>query len=205
MKMIWLLASFLMASCATAGSSPPAPESNPAVTNQMALKTATNEIQRRRFVLPIGYEAEVIDGSYKAEVGPETPLFNVTFFAGRKDNRIQLYLVTIDKITGEVDFVGNELSTEDSNLSETPFAVTAEAALRTATNEIRKRALVLPPGYKTRVVKSIIFPKVGHDRPVFFVKFVRGAKGLKQFYQVAVNRNSGNIEFVLDFRAGTMD
>ena len=173
------------------------------VSEQTAKQTATNELRRQGLVLPVGYEAEVAKSLYKPEVGPATPLFAVTFFGGRVGHRIQLYLVTIDRRDGEVDFVSNSLTAVEAT---SPSSSLSAMALRTATSEIRRRRLPLPDGFRVQFAQSVVSPKLGPNKKVVFVIFVNSqARHAKRLYQVAVNRSKGDVEFVFDFLAGTLD
>ena len=175
----------------------------PIVNEQTAIQTATNELRRRGLVLPVGYEAEVAMTSYKPEIGSATPLFAVTFFAGRAGHRIRMYLVTIDRRDGEVDFVSNSLTAVEATL---PSSSLSSMALRTAASEIRRRRLPFPAGYRVQFAQSVVSFKSGPDKKVIFVTFMKGqAKQAKRLYQVAVNRSTSDVEFVFDFLARTMD
>jgi hypothetical protein len=112
-------------------------------------------------------------------------------------------MVTIDRRNGEVDFVSNHLtSVEATSISRS----LSTASLRIATNEIRRRGLLLPNGHKTELAPSVIFTEGGPDKSVMFVTFLNGREtGAKKLYQVAVNRKTMKIEFVFDFVARTMD
>ena len=199
--LITLVASFAFPIAASASFA--ATRENPIISQQTALRTATNELHRQEFVLPVGYETEVAKSLYEPEVGSATPLFSVTFFAGRVGHRIQLYLVTIDRRNGEVDFVSDSLTTVEATL---PSSSLSAVVLRTAASELRRRRLPLPEGYRTHVAKSIVFSKRGPDKKVWFVTFVNSrAKHAKRLYQIAINRRTGDIEFVFDFPAGTMN
>lgn len=173
------------------------------INEQTAIQTATNELRRQRLVLPLGYEAEVEKSAYEPEVGADTPLFSVNFFAGRSGHRIQLYLVAIDRRNGEVNFVNNWLTTVEAT---SPSSSLSKMALRAATSEIRLRKLPLPDGYRVEFAMSVVSPKRGPDKEVLFVTFVNGpAKHAERLYQVAVNRSKGDVEFIFNLRAGTMD
>jgi hypothetical protein len=173
------------------------------VNKQTALQTATSEVRRRGLVLPVDYKTEVIKSVYEPEIGPASPLFAVTFFGGRAGRRIHLYMVTIDRRNGEVDFVSNHLtSVEATSISRS----LSNAVLRIVTSELRRRGLLLPNGYKTKLAPSVIFTKGRSDKSVVFVTFSNGrGKGARQLYQIAVNRKTMKIEFVFDFVARTMD
>lgn len=179
------------------------------ITKQIALSTAAKEIRRRNFVLPVDYQVEITESSFKSEVGHVTQLYDVTFLAGEKSHRMVIYLVTVNRSTGEVDFVSNLISPVDSTppdyIRGPSFAITKQKAVRIASAEIRRRGLVLPAPYKTRVAKSAITPKVGTEINALFVSFLNEeGTNSQQLYQVAVNQNSGVVEFVFDFLAGTM-
>jgi hypothetical protein len=173
------------------------------VNKQTALETATSEVRRRGLVLPVDYKTEVIKSVYEPEIGSSSPLFAVTFFGGRSGHRIHLYMVTIDRRNGEVDFVSNHLtSVEATSISRS----VSTAVLRIATTEIRGRGLLLPNGYETKLAPSVIFTEGEPDKSVMFGRFLNArGKRAKQLYQVAVNRKTMRIEFVFDFVARTMN
>lgn len=204
---ILVTVAFLLASCGTVPP-PVTRQRDSTITKQMALSTAIDEIRRRKFVLPTDYQTEITESSFRPEVGPVTQQFSVAFLAGERSHRVRIYLVTINRSTGEVDFVYDLIAPVDSTPPEyiqKPFGITKQNAVRLAAIEIRRRGLVLPAPYKTRVAKSIITPKVGPDIHAFFVSFLNGeGTTSRQLYQVAVNQDSGRVEFVFDFLAGTM-
>src|SRR5436853_6202292 len=82
-------------------------QTNSRITKQGALSAATHELRRRQFVLPADYETEVTESSFRPEIGPVRPQFSVTFLAGKRSHRVRIYFVTINRATGEVDFVDN--------------------------------------------------------------------------------------------------
>jgi hypothetical protein len=200
-RLLTLLVSFV------AGIAQPSPllaaRGDRVVDKQTALQTATSEVRRRGLVLPVDYKTEVIKSAYEPEVGSASPLFAVTFFGGRAGHRIHLYMVTVDRRNGEVDYVSNHLTSVEA--TSIPRSLST-AALRIATSEIRRRGLLLPNGYKTELAPSVLFPEKGPDKSVVFVTFLNGrGKGARQLYKVAVNRKTMKIEFVFDFVARTMD
>lgn len=82
-----------------------------------------------------------------------------------------------------------------STLSISP-GVTKETASRAAVGEVRRRKLVLPNDYKTKVEKSFISQEMKPTIPVFTVSFVSEMNGKRtRIYQVAVNRNDGEIQY----------
>jgi hypothetical protein len=183
-------------------------QTNSRITKQGALSAATNELRRRKFVLPMDYETEVAESSFRPEIGPVRPQVSVTFLAGKRSHRIRIYFVTIDRATGEVDFVDNLINPVDSTpppYIRAPSGITKQQAVVSATREIRRRGLALPARYRTRVAKSVFTPKSGPDTHALFVSFFDGKETTsRQLYQVAVNQDAGSIEFVFDFVAGTM-
>lgn len=205
---ILVTVTFFLASCGTV--TPPATrQGGSTITKQMALSTAIDEIRRRKFVLPTDYQTEITESSFRPEVGPVTQQLSVAFLAGERSHRVRIYLVTINRSTGEVDFVYDLISPVDSTppdyIRGPSFRITKQKAVRIATAEIRRRGLVLPAPYKTRVAKSAITPKVGPEINALFVSFLNGeGTTSRQLYQVAVNQDSGSVEFVFDFLAGTM-
>lgn len=184
---------------------------NPGVTREVALQKALNEVHRRNYVLPVGCETEVVELFHTPEIGAAIPFFSVTFQAGHGARRVMLYLVMVNRTTGEIDSVDNFLSIVDSmppslTRNRPALPVTSENAVRAAISEVRKRSLILPAGYRTNVVKSLIAPKVGPNKHVFFVNVMSGeGERSKRLYQVAINRRNGEVEFVFDFLGRTLE
>ena len=181
-----------------------------AITEEIALHKAVREIRRRDYVLPVDSETKVVEVIHRPETGPPIRYLSVTFLAGRAPHRVMLYVVMVNHDTGETASVDDFLSVVDSmppelSGSRPPLPITSETAIRTATTEIRKRSLTLPAKVTSNVVESFVFPEVGPDKHVFFVDFRSGrGKHSRQLYKVAVNRGTGEVEFVLDYRARTL-
>jgi len=207
-RIVYVALTILIAGCLTGPPPFITASTHSAVTKQVAERTAIDEIRRRGLVIPVDFETDVRESVYTPEVGPATRLFSVMVFGGQKTRRIQIYLVSINRDTGGIDFVNNLLGTVDSappSISKfrPSSAFTEKMAVQVATSELRKRAVLLPAGYQTRVVRSIIFPKKGEDKHVVFVIFLGG--GGTRLCQAAINRSTGAIEFVFDLRARTMN
>jgi hypothetical protein len=179
------------------------------ITKQMALSIATSEVRRQRFVLPRGYETKVTESTLRPDAGPKVALVSVTFYAGRQAHNVSLYLVSIDRTTGTVLFVDNLIAHTDMTPEEWarfPLPITVQAAVRIATKAIRKRALVIPRDSKTDVTQSTISYRDQPDKHVFIVSFkTKTGNVYEQLYKVAINRLRGNVEFVFDYVAKTIE
>jgi hypothetical protein len=94
-------------------------------------------------------------------------------------------------------FVPRASATRISGASVLPIspAITKAVAVQTSVKEVQRRKLMLPAGYQTKVVASLVYQETGPTIPVYMVSFARRDRMRTELYEVAVNRNNGKVHF----------
>jgi hypothetical protein len=82
---------------------------SPAVTKEVAVQTSIKEVQKRKIVLPAGYQTDVSASFMYQETGPTIPVYMVSFSRGDR-MRTPLYEVAVNRNNGKIHFFSNLLT-----------------------------------------------------------------------------------------------
>lgn len=73
------------------------------IGKQTAISIANQELARRRIVLPQGAVTKIEEGTINVEVGPDVPIYSVSFYAPNESKSQQLYSMGINRWTGIIE------------------------------------------------------------------------------------------------------